>query len=153
MYKKRPFHIIPFDNKHTQQAQKKRQNIPTYLTLSLLPPLQTHSITHLDHVFANAGILPPESLIPASTLDISWIRQSLEINTIAPILLYQATKPLLDRAENPKFVVSTLPIPSACHIYRRYIDLISYNKRAGNNIHYRIKRLRTNGWSGSDSCL
>lgn len=77
------------------------------IPLSSLPPLQTHSITHLDHVFANAGILPPESLIPASSLDISWIRQSLEINTIAPILLYQATKPLLDRAENPKFVVST----------------------------------------------
>lgn len=75
--------------------------------LSSPSPLQTHSITHLDHVFANAGILPPESLIPASSLDISWIRQSLEINTIAPILLYQATKPLLDRAEKPKFVVST----------------------------------------------
>lgn len=91
-----------------------KQKKTTYLTPSLLPPLQTHSITHLDHVFANAGILPPESLIPASSLDISWIRQSLEINTIAPIILYQATKPLLDRAENPKFVVSTLPIPSAC---------------------------------------
>lgn len=87
-------------------------NKKDHLTDPLLS-LQTHSITHLDHVFANAGILPPESLIPTSTLDISWIRQSLEINTIAPILLYQATKPLLDRAENPKFVVSTLPIPSA----------------------------------------
>lgn len=113
------FHIIryPLINNNKQK---------NHLTnpLSSLPPLQTHSITHLDHVFANAGILPPESLTPASSLDISWIRQSLEINTIAPILLYQATKPLLDRAENPKFVVSTLPIPSACHIYRRYIDLI-----------------------------
>lgn len=104
---------IPFD----EQQQKK-----DHLTNPLLS-LQTHSITHLDHVFANAGILPPESLTPTSSLDISWIRQSLEINTIAPILLYQATKPLLDRAENPKFVVSTLPIPSACHIYRRYINL------------------------------
>lgn len=40
--KKRTFHIIPFDDKHTQQAQKKRkkkrQNIPgTYLTPSLSP--------------------------------------------------------------------------------------------------------------------
>lgn len=100
--KKRPFHIIPVPFDEQQQKNDHLTN-----PLSSPSPLQTHSITHLDHVFANAGILPPESLTPASSLDISWIRQSLEINTIAPIILYQATKPLLDRAENPKFVVST----------------------------------------------
>jgi norsolorinic acid ketoreductase len=64
-----------------------------------------HGITHLDVVIANAGIAsdaePPLSA-PAAAM-----RSHFEVNTVAPLLLFQACWALLQGARSgvPKFVV------------------------------------------------
>ncbi|KAH7418082.1 hypothetical protein BKA64DRAFT_635229 [Cadophora sp. MPI-SDFR-AT-0126] len=61
-----------------------------------------YQISHLDIVIANAGIssyfgpariTPPEEMLSHYT-----------VNTLGPLLLFQATAPLLDCGSNPKFV-------------------------------------------------
>ncbi|KAL7919564.1 NAD(P)-binding protein [Trichoderma austrokoningii] len=60
-------------------------------------------ISHLDLVIANAGAQTHHGAISDTPLD--QITSHIAINTVAPIALLQATKPLLRNAVNPKFVV------------------------------------------------
>ncbi|KAK0112937.1 hypothetical protein ONS95_014655 [Cadophora gregata] len=62
----------------------------------------TYQVTHIDTVIANAGIsnyfgpardTPPEEMLSHYT-----------VNTMGPLLLFQATASLLDLSSNPKFV-------------------------------------------------
>ncbi|CZT05530.1 related to ketoreductase [Rhynchosporium agropyri] len=62
----------------------------------------THEIKHLDIVIANAGIsnyFGKARITPAAEM-----LSHYTINTLAPLLLFQATAPLLDHGCNPKFV-------------------------------------------------
>ncbi|UKZ97050.1 uncharacterized protein TrAFT101_011820 [Trichoderma asperellum] len=60
-------------------------------------------IGHLDLVIANAGVQTHHG--PVSDTPLDQITSHIAINTVAPIALLQATKPLLRNATNPKFVV------------------------------------------------
>ncbi|KAH8129207.1 norsolorinic acid ketoreductase [Trichoderma asperellum] len=60
-------------------------------------------ISHLDLVIANAGVQTHHG--PVSDTPLDQITSHIAINTVAPIALLQATKPLLRNATNPKFVV------------------------------------------------
>ncbi|KAI8814637.1 aflatoxin biosynthesis ketoreductase-like protein nor-1 [Cladochytrium replicatum] len=68
-----------------------------------------HGIDHIDIVIANAGISKaggPIANVPAESMREHW-----EINTLGPLLLFQATWPLLQKSKekHPKFVgISTL---------------------------------------------
>ncbi|KAI9711720.1 MAG: hypothetical protein M1820_001864 [Bogoriella megaspora] len=64
---------------------------------------QNYSIAKLDVVIACAGATV--SPAPAAEVAIQDIQNCFMVNTIAPLLLFQATKPLLERAASPKFVV------------------------------------------------
>lgn len=65
-----------------------------------------HGIDHIDVVIANAAIASPPA--PTATASIDDFRQVYQVNTFAPLLLFQATWPLLQKSESPKFVgVST----------------------------------------------
>ncbi|KAL2074287.1 hypothetical protein VTL71DRAFT_8065 [Oculimacula yallundae] len=62
----------------------------------------THQINHLDIVIANAGIsnyFGKARITPAEEM-----LSHYTVNTMAPLLLFQATAPLLDHGSNPKFV-------------------------------------------------
>ena len=64
-----------------------------------------HSISKLDVVIANAGIssyFGKATVTPAEEM-----LSHFKINTVAPLLLFQATFPLLNAAPMPKFVVIT----------------------------------------------
>jgi norsolorinic acid ketoreductase len=63
-----------------------------------------HAITSVDIVIANAGISHSGTSIDNTTADA--LRDHININTVAPILLFQAFKPLLQASKsgNPKFV-------------------------------------------------
>ena len=65
-----------------------------------------HSITTLDTVYANAGISKIYPLASEAKLD--DLREHFEVNTLGPLILFQATFPLLLASKHPagpKFVV------------------------------------------------
>jgi len=62
-----------------------------------------HQVRKLDVVIANAGIGKPPT--PALETRVQEIQDCFTVNTIAPLLLYQAMWPLLEKAPSPKFVV------------------------------------------------
>jgi norsolorinic acid ketoreductase len=62
-----------------------------------------HNVTQLDVVIANAGI--SNYFGKARVTPVSEMLSHFKINTVAPLLLFQATAPLLDASKNPRFVV------------------------------------------------
>ena len=81
-----------------------------------------HSIHSLDVVIANAGL--GHSWDKVLNTSIESIRECIDVNTIGPLLLFQAVYPLLAAAPHPKFFVMAtgvssfglmehFPIPSA----------------------------------------
>jgi norsolorinic acid ketoreductase len=64
--------------------------------------LQAQGISHLDVVIANAGIAT--SLTPLSQTPLSEFKHVLAVNSIAPLLLFQATFPLLNKSSKPIFI-------------------------------------------------
>nr|KAF2227165.1 hypothetical protein BDZ85DRAFT_316574 [Elsinoe ampelina] len=73
--------------------------------------LQTkHSITSLDYVIANAGIVDSSRV---ATDTAKQIHNLCQVNTVAPILLCRATKPLLQASKRkPVFVALSSAIGS-----------------------------------------
>jgi norsolorinic acid ketoreductase len=63
----------------------------------------SHDITKLDVVIANSGIA--KDISPVKEVRLSEVRDHFEVNTIGPIGVFQATSPLLEAANKPKFVV------------------------------------------------
>ncbi|KAJ9607444.1 hypothetical protein H2200_008517 [Cladophialophora chaetospira] len=71
----------------------------------------THKVSSLDIVIANAGIL--KHFGPAKEASAETISEHFEINTLAPILLYQATRELLNASkQTPKFIFISSSIGS-----------------------------------------
>lgn len=62
-----------------------------------------HGITRLDIVIANAGV--SKYFGAAQVTPAAEMADHFAINTVGPLLLFQATAALLDAAPNPKFVV------------------------------------------------
>lgn len=62
----------------------------------------THDIDHIDVVIANAGISKYYGSVVVTP--VAELREHFEVNTAAPLLLFQATFPLLEKSDNPKFV-------------------------------------------------
>jgi norsolorinic acid ketoreductase len=89
----------------------------------------THNITALDVVVANVGALA--SLGPVTSVQVEQINESMAVNCLSTIMLFQATLPLLqaarsqnegmDGAHQPKFIAissaigSTTLIPKYMH--------------------------------------
>ncbi|KAH7397143.1 hypothetical protein BKA66DRAFT_437725 [Pyrenochaeta sp. MPI-SDFR-AT-0127] len=65
--------------------------------------LESQGVTKLDVVIANAAIAV-KTVLPAANGDAEEFANILAINTVGPVALFAATKPLLDRAEKPKWV-------------------------------------------------
>jgi norsolorinic acid ketoreductase len=69
-----------------------------------------HNIHKLDVVIANAGLGDSWEKVLDTTPD--TIRKYTEVNTIGPLLLFQATWPLLNAAKDPKFVLMATAVSS-----------------------------------------
>lgn len=69
-----------------------------------------HGINHIDVVLDNSGVL--DQWGPVSEVTPSELRKHFEINTIAPIKLFQATKPLLENSQNARFFITSTNIAS-----------------------------------------
>ena len=61
-----------------------------------------NSIDHIDIVIANAG---DTKYGPVATLSAEMLKYHINLMTVGPLLLYQASWPLLQKSINPKFIV------------------------------------------------
>ena len=61
-----------------------------------------NSIDHIDVVIANAG---DTKYGPVATLSAEILKYHLNLMTVGPLLLYQASWPLLQKSMHPKFIV------------------------------------------------
>jgi norsolorinic acid ketoreductase len=106
-----------------------------------------YNITKLDVVLANSGLL--DQWGPVSKVTSDELRRHFEINTIAPIKLFQATKALLDGAENPRFCITSTNIASLGLMRSIPMPTIAYGltKAAANyalaKIHYEDSKITT----------
>lgn len=64
---------------------------------------ELHNIDCIDVVIANAGTTKTPH--PALETSVRDIEDCLRVNTFAPLLLYQAMWPLLEKSSAPKFIV------------------------------------------------
>lgn len=64
-----------------------------------------HGIKTLDVVIANAGIINSMLLVREATVE--GLLDHYNINTVSTVLLYQATRELLLRSKNPKFIATS----------------------------------------------
>ena len=62
-----------------------------------------HQITKLDVVIANAGISNYYGKVGVTPL--KEFTEHYQVNTLGPVILFQAVLPLLDAASTPKFVI------------------------------------------------
>lgn len=59
-------------------------------------------IGHIDIVIANAGTSPPPG--PLEAADLNEVVDAFKVNTMSPIALYQAAKPLFERSAKPIWI-------------------------------------------------
>ncbi|OLN87131.1 Norsolorinic acid ketoreductase 3 [Colletotrichum chlorophyti] len=64
--------------------------------------IEAAGIDHLDVVIANAGFAPKPAL--PDVVDVQDLVDSFQVNTVAPVRLFQAVKPLLEKSSSPKWV-------------------------------------------------
>ena len=91
--------------------------------------LQTkHKITSLDTVIANAGISYPKAFGPVANVKVEDVKEHLDVNTIGPLVLFQATQPLLKKAVHGpgKFVTVSSPIGSIGGMEQRPFPMSAY---------------------------
>ena len=79
--------------------------VPTLTRLKRRSPLKVRGSLSLDIVIANAGIFDTTAFVPVAELKISQLQEHLNINTVGPVRLFQATLPLLNKSTNPRFVL------------------------------------------------
>ncbi|OQE34588.1 hypothetical protein PENCOP_c017G05000 [Penicillium coprophilum] len=71
--------------------------------------LSSHGVSALDIVIANAGIFDRAAFTTVAESSIAQIQSHLDVNTLGPIRLFQATLPLLQKSSSARFVlISTL---------------------------------------------
>lgn len=67
-------------------------------------------IDHIDVLINNAGGTSP--LVPATETTAEDLRAAFEVNTIAPLLVFQALWPLLQKSLSPKLIMVTSSVGS-----------------------------------------
>jgi NAD(P)-dependent dehydrogenase (short-subunit alcohol dehydrogenase family) len=61
-------------------------------------------VDHIDIVVANAGGAGGNGMIPLDVVSSEIARDIFTVNTLGPLALYQAVKPLLEKSQAPKWV-------------------------------------------------
>ncbi|KUM56758.1 hypothetical protein ACN42_g10441 [Penicillium freii] len=95
------FHIIELDFSTAIPPEKVAETFAATVS----------TVTHIDVLICNAGFATP--MTPALVTSAEDLRNSFEVNTIAPLLVFQAFWPLLQRsASAPKVVVISSSVGS-----------------------------------------
>ena len=99
----------------------------------------------VDVVIANAGLNVPESFGTTDTVPLALMQQHYEVNTIAPLRLFQRLFRLLSRSDDPKFIVlsSTVgSIGSQAHAEFASMQLAVYGSSKA-AVNYLVMRVHT----------
>ncbi|TVY86317.1 Norsolorinic acid ketoreductase [Lachnellula willkommii] len=64
--------------------------------------VEAAGIRYIDIVIANAGVSPPVD--PLETVELEEMSTTFKINALGPLGLFQASKDLLDKSSNPRWV-------------------------------------------------
>ena len=83
-----------------------------------------HSVASLDVVIANAGAT--DSFQPPATINIEETKALIDVNTIGPLVLFQAVLPLLQKSRNPKFVAVSSAVGSIGGMELRPYPMFGY---------------------------
>lgn len=83
-----------------------------------------HNIDHLDVVVANAGVL--KHFGPATEASVETLTEHIQINTLAPIFLYQATHALLTASSEPKFFIISSNLGSIGDMKQLPLPMLAY---------------------------
>ena len=97
-----------------------------------------HSITKLDVVIANAGIA--KYFGKATVTPVEEMFEHYKINSVAPLILFQATSPLLNAAARPMFITISSSAGSISYMEKLPLEDTAYgaSKAAANFISRRI---------------
>ncbi|KAK4082708.1 uncharacterized protein Triagg1_1598 [Trichoderma aggressivum f. europaeum] len=82
----------------------------TTLSLAKVRDAFKFDVDHIDVLINNAGGAPP--MVPAAETTAEDLRTAFEVNTIAPLLVFQALWPLLQNSPSPKLVMITSSVGS-----------------------------------------
>ncbi|KAI4242029.1 MAG: hypothetical protein L6R40_004256 [Gallowayella cf. fulva] len=86
--------------------------------------IQSQGIDKLDLVIANAGIC--NDWKPVATVDPEVFKEHVVVNGFAPLFLFQAVLPLLQKSESPKFVGIGSPMGSVGGMDLRPYPMTAY---------------------------
>lgn len=87
--------------------------------------IQAAGIGHVDIAIANAGISPP--FAAPDSVEIKDVEESFRVNAVAPLVLFQALKPLLDKSSAPKWITMSSAVGSITNINLYGVSgLVSY---------------------------
>ncbi|RAL62597.1 hypothetical protein DID88_004444 [Monilinia fructigena] len=109
----------------------------------------THNITKIDVLVANAGLLETDTIVPVLEAKPDAIRRHFNVNTIGPLLLFQAFYPLLLASSNPRFFAVTSTLGSIGSIPTYDVPFFTYgvSKSAANflvaKISYEVSEITT----------
>ncbi|PYH96480.1 NAD(P)-binding protein [Aspergillus ellipticus CBS 707.79] len=67
--------------------------------------LEKHDIASLDIVIANAGVVDATAFVPVAEVKITQLQDYLDVNTVGPVRLFQATLPLLRKSSRARFIL------------------------------------------------
>lgn len=112
------------------QNEKDAANLPSVL--------KKEKVSHLDIVIANAGIANDYNSI--ASVPIKTFKDHVEINAYGPLLLFQAVKPLLDKANQPKFIALGSPLGSIGGMELRPYPMGAYGASKA-MLHYIMRKI------------
>ncbi|KAJ5174168.1 Short-chain dehydrogenase/reductase SDR [Penicillium canariense] len=69
--------------------------------------LSSQGVSALDIVIANAGVFDTDAFTTVADSTIAQIQTHLDVNTVGPVRLFQATLPLLKKSSSARFILSS----------------------------------------------
>ncbi|KAJ5614882.1 Short-chain dehydrogenase/reductase SDR [Penicillium herquei] len=111
--------------------------------------LASQGVSSLDIVIANAGVISDDEFKTVADAEISDIQNNLNVNTVGPIRLFQATLPLLLNSSSPRFVLMSSLMGTISGIQDIPLKIASYgaSKAAANflvrKINYEQEKIAT----------
>ncbi|OQE34847.1 hypothetical protein PENCOP_c015G04048 [Penicillium coprophilum] len=69
--------------------------------------LASQGVSALDIVIANAGVFDTAAFTTVADSTIAQIQTHLDVNTVGPVRLFQATLPLLEKSSSARFILNS----------------------------------------------